>query len=1754
MKNPSACITSIPQKNPWFRKSLVKSAMKSVTILAAMWLVMFFFAPAARAGQGAASFLDFDDSNPGFGTPTDTSETANTWSASAAGTVSAGQRTSGTQLTIGNADSDFSGPTPFNFAINLNGGGNLQGVRINSTNVNVTFTGTANTHNNSGPNFWIVTNFSSLTVNNSRQLFADTVKGVNWNNVAVTFQGPGTINFPTPFGCNSTAVNTQSMSGVINLQMPPVVSASTYSGGFVLVSGTLNFASAGSANVFNGFGAGKNFIINGGTIDNTSGSPMVLSVGLAGYTLGGDLTFLGGSSMDFGPAAVTLTGTRTVTVGASTLTLGPITGTGFGIIKAGAGTLAISGASTFTGPMIVTNGTTLALPNAGAVVGPLVLSGATLDMSSSVNGTIAPSSFSVTNSVLNLAVVSSTGTNIATPTINVGGSTTINITSIPLITAYPTTYHLIAGTTANGAMNFTLGTLPITSPPLTGSLSISGGSVDFVLTGGPPPVHVLTWNGLNGGLPDGTWDVGTTPTWLNSNNNPTTFAQSDSVTLNDTAAGTTSINMAGAVSPGILTVSNNSKLYTLGGPSGKITGNVALNKRGSGTLILDEGGGNDFSNGVAIASGTLQVGNNDSAGSLPQTGNIVNNGALVFNRTDFITVPNVISGSGTVAQNGSGFVMLSGANTFTGAVTVAQGTLQIGNSSALGTTNGGTTITSGATLDFVANANNIGQEIVSVSGSGVGGFGALVNNSGSATFVAPNIARVILTGDTSFGGSGRWDLRSATTGDPTLSSLSTAGVARKITKVGGNQVGLVGATVDPALGDIEVQSGTFSMEAATTSLGNPAANLIVEPGATFQMFAITNFLNKVFTLGSDGVANTISATSGSNNVVGPMTLTNTCLFNVNNNAVSLTLNNVLTGTGQIIKVGAGLLTLSGNSPAYGGGLLVNAGSAAISGTLSNAQGVTAAVGKLTLNGSLLGTAGLTNNPGAIIAGSGNTTCPADISGVLSPGDTNVFGTLTVGSLTLEVGGTLNYDLGVINTPGSNTNDLIVVNGDLTVNGNSVFINPIGLLQVGVPYRLFNYSGNLNWLGDLQVQNQGSANYTFVVNTNTPGQVNVVASGGPPQWNGGSALNSNWSDPANWNGTAISSGNVLGFSGNNRLNNINDTTADTSYGDIIFSPGAGAFTLNGNPIVPAGNIQNLSANSQTINLGLDFNANFTIDGGVGGMIVGGGLTNTATAPTRTIVTLAGLGTLTNLLASVDPGGTNSIFMQSGTANWTLVDNAASAQMTVPWNFDIRAGTFNFGTASSAPKISSTSINGLPQDNQVGILSGTAGTFNMVNGTLTTIARLNTATVANSTGIVSQVGGTLNIGQQFQGANGGAANEQSIVTISGGTMNIGGGTGQFYDASRGFGKLTVSGTGALNCGVLDVSRSILSGTIGVVNLDGGTITASRVGTATANQLATSTGSTATFNFNGGTLRASANAGNFFQGSTVAPIIPVTSIVKAGGAKIDDGGFAISILEPLQHDSALGATLDGGLTKLGAGTVTLTASNTFTGPTVVSNGTLAVNGSLGRSAVTVQSGGTLAGTGGVTNVLVNLGGAIAPGVPGAIGLLTVSNNATLVGSANMDVSKTPATNDVLKAASITLGGTLNVSNLAGTLASGDSFKLFNGTLSGSIAVGTLPPLWPGLSWNTGALNSSGIISVTGTRLPPQITAEGVSGANFVISGSGGLVGATYYVLATNNVAAPLATWPRIATNVFDASGNFSASIPTTASDKRFFTIQAP
>jgi autotransporter-associated beta strand protein len=571
-----------------------------------------------------------------------------------------------------------------------------------------------------------------------------------------------------------------------------------------------------------------------------------------------------------------------------------------------------------------------------------------------------------------------------------------------------------------------------------------------------------------------------------------------------------------------------------------------------------------------------------------------------------------------------------------------------------------------------------------------------------------------------------------------------------------------------------------------------------------------------------------------------------------------------------------------------------------------------------------------------------------------------------------------------------------------------------------------------------------------------------------------------------------------------VNNNNDTTAGTTYGPITFTTGSSAFTLNGNPIALGGGIVNNSANPQTVDLGLTFSSPYTLSGASSTLIIGGGLTNTA-AGTNSIV-LSGTGILTNLFGDSDPAGTNTFLMTDPKANWVLVDNATSSPMTNAWPINIQAGSFTIGLSGNAPTWTSTSINGAPQDDQVGIISNTVATLTLSNGTFTTGARLNTATVLNSTGIVNQVSGTFNIHQQFQGANGGGAGEQSFLNVSGGTMSIDSGAGQIYVASRGGGVFNMNG-GTAVCATLDVSRNANGntiGSIGVVNLNGGVLSLGRVGTATANSQAgppsSGTQPTATFNFNGGTLLANTNVGAnpFFQGSLSGPAIPITTTVRSGGAIIDDGGNAISILEPLRHDSTLGNTLDGGLQKNGAGTLTLGAANTYTGPTVVNNGTLFVSGSLAATAVTVGNNGTLAGTGSLgSNATVN--GTISPNGTNALGTLTIASNLVLQGTATaiMEVSKTSLTNDVLKANSITYGGTLAVTNLGGTLAPGDAFKLFSANSYGGSFTGfALASPGSGLAWDTSGL-TNGVLRVVATVNPnPTNITFTVGGGNLTLN----------------------------------------------------------
>lgn len=811
-----------------------------------------------------------------------------------------------------------------------------------------------------------------------------------------------------------------------------------------------------------------------------------------------------------------------------------------------------------------------------------------------------------------------------------------------------------------------------------------------------------------------------------------------------------------------------------------------------------------------------------------------------------------------------------------------------------------------------------------------------------------------------------------------------------------------------------------------------------------------------------------------------------------------------------------------------------------------------------------------------------------------------------------------YPLSIVSTSGSvshtNIVKLVVGNYSISVSPSSQTVSPggstsytinvatnsgfSGIVSFGLSGLPANCSAGFSpasWNGagastlSVVVSNSAAAgNYTLTIfGTNgativsTTATLQIVGTA-TAIWNGGSSSGNYWSDSANWGGVAPSANAPLLFGGNARLNNTNNTTAGTTYSNIIFNPGAGEFVLNGNPITLGGNITNNSDSPQTIRFGINFNGSYTFNGASGDLFVLGGLTNTLGASGTTTLTLDGSGELSDLWKSttVNPGGTNIVFMNDAAADWVLVHNPASTASPVPWTFEINNGTFEFGSDAGAPVVTTTTAHNVPSDNIVGNTTGANAEFDVVNGTLTTSSRFNTAQAASSTGIVNVTGGTFNMADQFQGANGSNPGEVSQLNVSGGTLNINGGSGPIFVASRGTGTLTVSGDGIVNCGTLDISRNAYGNTIasaGEVDLDGGTLEVTSVTNVSANAQ-TGGNPTAAFYFNGGTLVAKFGAKSvFFKGCTTGPVMPITTVVESGGAVIDDGGNTITIAEPLQHDGTLGAGADGGLTKLNNGTLTLTGANTYNGATVVSAGTLALSGaaSIANSAnvsvsagatldASVQNGGsmtfgngqTLTGSGTVKgNITIADGATLAPG--GSLSTLSFNNNLTLSGGSTtlMELSKSPTTNDAVNVAGIlTLNGTLMLTNVSGnSFVAGDSFKLFNATNYSGGFTNILPVVpQPGLKWDTSVLAVNGTLKIAAAP-PPTIGNISWMGNDLVISGTNGQGNETYWLLSSTNLGLPLAQWTVVSTNHFDGNGNFNLTNPADPNtSQQFYLLQ--
>ncbi|MBO9514691.1 MAG: autotransporter domain-containing protein [Variovorax sp.] len=157
--------------------------------------------------------------------------------------------------------------------------------------------------------------------------------------------------------------------------------------------------------------------------------------------------------------------------------------------------------------------------------------------------------------------------------------------------------------------------------------------------------------------------------------------------------------------------------------AGSVTGGGTLTQQGTGTLTLT--GTHTSIGGTTISAGTLVVGNGGTAGSI--TGNVANGGALAFDRSDSVTFAGAIHGAGSVTQQGSGTLVLTGNSGYTGATTIAAGTLQIGNGGTTGSITSGVIHNSG-TLAFnrLDDTTYAGQ---------ITGTGAVTKRGGTLTLI-----------------------------------------------------------------------------------------------------------------------------------------------------------------------------------------------------------------------------------------------------------------------------------------------------------------------------------------------------------------------------------------------------------------------------------------------------------------------------------------------------------------------------------------------------------------------------------------------------------------------------------------------------------------------------------------------------------------------------------------------------------------------------------------------------------------------------------------------------------------------------------------------------------------------------------------------------------------------------------------------------------------------------------------------------------
>jgi autotransporter-associated beta strand protein len=385
----------------------------------------------------------------------------------------------------------------------------------------------------------------------------------------------------------------------------------------------------------------------------------------------------------------------------------------------------------------------------------------------------------------------------------------------------------------------------------------------------------------------------------------------------------------------------------------QITGTSGLIKGSLGTLTL--AGNNTYSGGTTISLGTLQVGNGGTSGSLG-SGDVVNNAALRFDRSDSVVVDNSISGVGSLTQAGSGTLTLTGNNTYSGGTTISSGTLQVGNGGTSGSLGSGT-ISDNAAL-VLDRSDSI------VLSNTISGTGSLTQaGAGTLTLVGTNTysGRTLISSGTLQVGDGG-----------TLGTLGTGDIS--------NNSALVFNRSDSV-----VVSNTISGGGSLNQAGAGTLTLVADNSYT----GLTIISSGTLQVGNGGTLGTLGSGAISNNSV--------LIFS---HSDDILVTNQISGSGSLTQAGTGTLTVTNVNTYSGGTWVENGGTLAVqdSHALGNG-GVNLIDGTLKLNETTVYVGG-SYTQGA------DGTLEITIAGTnTTSGSTNSYGQLNIGG-TASLAGTV----------------------------------------------------------------------------------------------------------------------------------------------------------------------------------------------------------------------------------------------------------------------------------------------------------------------------------------------------------------------------------------------------------------------------------------------------------------------------------------------------------------------------------------------------------------------------------------------------------------------------------------------------------------------------------------------------------------------------------------------------------------------------